>query len=312
MKDASASSNEPTKPSAFQFSLGRLLYVSLVLGVFLAEYRELGVHVGPVWVGTITGFAIFHALWRWSKVEGPLVFLSLLVIGGLLFPVNILLIDLPNWRFRCHFEVQAFPRWRHDVLRQSRAPIMSATTRPSDDTPLLSWRVALVEYFEGTPKFRQNEAWNSDYNLPLAENDTAMQTLRCQLETSKQTRETSYLAVTGPDTCWPKEGLLDVSRIEDGASNTMMLAEVNNSGVVWSQPSDLDTTDPNWTKRISGRHGPSVQYFDGSQRLVGRGHAVAMMADGSTRIISPDIDSHVLNQLANRRDSLPTDDEFPW
>jgi len=120
--------------------------------------------------------------------------------------------------------------------------------------------------------------------------------------------QTSYVAIIGEDTCWPTKKRLSLSDLTDGTSNTMLLTEMHDSGIAWSEPRDLEAAKMDWhlggTLRgsPSSMHGPHVQYLDGSRHLSGPPPVNVAMADGSVRTLAPNTDPEVLRQLANRHD----------
>ena len=104
---------------------------------------------------------------------------------------------------------------------------------------------------------------------------------------------------------------------KDGASYTLLFTETHDSDILWPEPRDLEYDKLDWRihgspgNSFSSSHGPVIRYFDGSRKLKSRQGVNIVMADGSTRHLTPDVDPEVLRQLANRRDGLPLPDDMP-
>jgi hypothetical protein len=129
------------------------------------------------------------------------------------------------------------------------------------------------------------------------------------LDAAAPASDASFVAITGPETCWP-EGGLSLDNIPDGAAHTILVVDSHRTGIAWSEPRDLEASQLNWQinageKSIRAEHGSYTQYLDGSKRPVGPRHTMAVMADGSTEVLSANIDPLVLQQLVNRRDGEP-------
>src|SRR5205085_5070543 len=111
--------------------------------------------------------------------------------------------------------------------------------------------------------------------------------------------------ITGDNTCWPVTGPIRLDQIPDGSSNTILFTETHDSGILWTEPRDLEYDKLDWHihgtpgNSISSSHGPVIRYFDGSRKLKHRTGVNVAMADGSTRRLMPDVDPEVLKQMAN-------------
>jgi hypothetical protein len=169
----------------------------------------------------------------------------------------------------------------HDVHQE----FPPAYIADADGQPMHSWRVLILPYLEQDMLHRQydfNQPWDSPQNLAVAETMPAV--YRSPLETSGPgSNHTSYLFFTGPGTLFDTTNgpprRLSFAQITDGTSNTIALAEVNNSGVIWTQPTDLDTAQLDFIIRdlrdarpgqINSAHlnGTVMGFFDGSVRFI--------------------------------------------
>ncbi len=152
----------------------------------------------------------------------------------------------------------------------------------------LSWRVALLPYLEQQSLFnvfRPAEAWNSPANRPHA-NQAVMTYTDPEAKSDPTTR---YRIFYGGGAAYSLDRPLSISRIPDGASNTISVIE-GGEKVTWSQfdeyPFSMDGPLPKL-----GRPGASV--------------IQAAMFDGSVRPIKTSIDPKVLKSGIHASDGLP-------
>jgi prepilin-type processing-associated H-X9-DG protein len=151
--------------------------------------------------------------------------------------------------------------------------------------PMTSWRVLILPYLEQQHLYSQydfNQPWDSPQNMAVA--NTMPPQYRSPLEPNpaKNTNHTSYMLFAGKDSAFndPKKPP-SFAQLVDGSSNTMALAEVNNSGVIWTQPTDLDTAQLDFMIRDMKNAQPgqlntaqpmgiNVGFFDGSVRTLSK------------------------------------------
>jgi hypothetical protein len=150
-----------------------------------------------------------------------------------------------------------------------------------DGKPMTSWRVLILPFVEQQGLHAQydfSKPWDSPENMAVAQN--MPQVYRSPLETTNpQNRlHTSYLFFGGKGSVFEKSPV-SMNSIADGTSNTIILAEVNNSGVLWTQPTDLDAAQLDFVIRSTkdGRPGQlntdsprglNVGFMDGSVRVL--------------------------------------------
>lgn len=113
-----------------------------------------------------------------------------------------------------------------------------------DGNPTVSWRVLILPFMEEAPLFDQfdvSKPWDSPENLALAEHIPPAYRSPLVNTTPANRLETSYVLITGPGTAFREPGKgAKISEITDGTSNTICMVESANTGVVWTQPTDLD------------------------------------------------------------------------
>lgn len=302
----------------FQFSIGRMLYVSSVLCVFLAEYYELGVNVWPAWFATSIAVAFIHQLWtkNWEAakvivyaVVGMLLLMCMMPLGGSTRGRGWDPFDWPARRAFCQGNLRSLGQCVMIYQERSKAPLSNVLD--SNGAPLLSWRVQFGTIGCGPDVPHLKRSWDDPENLESARQPGMAALWQCPTDRDLSKQHTSYLALLGEDTLWTMSGSRRSGDSPDGDANTILMAEVFDSGVLWSEPRDLDATRPDWTSKVTGRHGTTVEYFDGSRRLTSeRFSANLLMADGAVRSVASDIDPQVLKQFANRSDGKPAESEY--
>jgi prepilin-type processing-associated H-X9-DG protein len=151
--------------------------------------------------------------------------------------------------------------------------------------PMHSWRVLILPYLDELPlynEYRFDEPWNGPHNAKLA--DRFVRVFRCPQEPSdieNPTRTmTSYVAVIGPQTAWPGTQSVKLSDFADGRSNTILVAEVANSGIHWMEPRDLHVLQMNPAINPKAGQGISSAHDGGAH---------ALLADGSVRFLKNDL-----------------------
>ncbi|MBI3863291.1 MAG: DUF1559 domain-containing protein [Planctomycetia bacterium] len=112
--------------------------------------------------------------------------------------------------------------------------------------PLHSWRVLLLPFLghqDIYDAYRFDEPWNGPNNAELQEKVARElgDVLSCSSDWKNMKQAASYLAVVGPHAAWAggqsfRKGI-DFS---DGPANTILVVEVNDSGIAWFEPRDLE------------------------------------------------------------------------
>src|SRR5262249_18283910 len=148
------------------------------------------------------------------------------------------------------------------------------------NTPLLSWRVAILPYLEESDLYRQfhlDEPWDSPHNKKLIAQMPKV------YEPVGQGRKgeglTDYQVFTGPETVFPGNKTMTLLSITDGTSNTLMVAEAKEP-VTWTQPADINMpTMKDRVPPIGGlfRDGTNVVFCDGHVAFLRRDLPAAVL-----------------------------------
>lgn len=148
-----------------------------------------------------------------------------------------------------------------------------------------SWRTLIAPYCEEiviANVYDFNEPWDGPKNRNAAA--TPLSTLRCPQATGKNPAETSYVAVTGPGTAWPGEKSTRIADFTDGLPNTILLVELADTGILWTEPRDLTIDQALGSAGASptvpsSRHAEKSGYFFREMPIAGW----VLMGDGSVR-----------------------------
>lgn len=171
--------------------------------------------------------------------------------------------------------------------------------------PMHSWRVLILPQLGQLPLYdlyRFDEPWDGPNNRRLG--DQILEVYCCPSEDrprdparsqdprwSNESTLTSYLAVIGPETAWPGAMSTSPSDLRDGASATILVVEVANSGIHWMEPRDLHIL----------QMAPSVQAKEGqgiSSRHNGGAHA--LFGDGGVRFVSESLSREQVHGVLTR------------
>lgn len=168
-----------------------------------------------------------------------------------------------------------------------------------DGKPMHSWRVLILPYLKQEALYKEYdfaEPWNGPHNSRLLEECPAV--FHCPeaghqnpLATSYVAPDpsaTNYVAVVGDATLWPESRSVGFRDIKDGTSNTIMLVEVADSDIHWTEPRDLSFDRAVVGINVDKRHEIS-SYHNGS--------AYFAFVDGSVRDLSDKMSPAILKAI---------------
>jgi hypothetical protein len=140
--------------------------------------------------------------------------------------------------------------------------------------PMHSWRVLILPFLEQSSlysSYSMAEPWDGPNNRKLL--DQRPSVYHCPSRDCGPTL-TSYVAIVGPGTGFPGSTSTRISDIHDGTEQTILIAEVANVDILWTEPRDLDVRTMSWIindpskPSISSFHerAPTLLFADGSVR----------------------------------------------
>lgn len=170
-----------------------------------------------------------------------------------------------------------------------------------DGKPWHSWRVLILPQLNERglhQRYRFDEPWNGPNNSQLV--NAMPECFACPSDPDARTKgESSYMVIVGPGTLFPGTTSQSTGKISDDVSLTILVAESPVSGVVWTQPKDLDATRMKFS--VNGAMSGEVA------SLHPRG-ANVVMADGHAKFLSdllPDAYLKGLTTTSGREDIPP-------
>ncbi|MBN2293011.1 MAG: DUF1559 domain-containing protein [Pirellulales bacterium] len=198
----------------------------------------------------------------------------------------------------------------------------SANVADKDGRPMHSWRTLIPQFMEGQALYNAydfSKPWNDPKNSKLT-GKSPYNTLCCPSSKNYRTPISNYVAVTGTGTIWDGDKSISMKDITDGTDNTILLVEVADSDIHWTEARDvtleeaLGKSNGGVTTVPSSNHYIEAGYFTKSYPIPGN----IVMADGSVRCLhkplSPDDLAALLSIDGGEEidiDQLLEDGEYP-
>lgn len=191
-----------------------------------------------------------------------------------------------------------------ELYRTANGRYPPAYVTDASGKPLYSWRVMIAGYLqhgEIAEKFRQDEAWNSPHNRQFI--DQMPDVFRCPDGPAGRANCTDYVAITGPGTVFDGVKQCRLEDIKDGRQQTLLVAEIGDSDIVWTEPRDLPlgtlhmTSDSN-PGGLGSRHRnkPSIENLWRPARLPEG--AIVGFCDGHVQFLPQSVSVDVLRGLS--------------
>jgi hypothetical protein len=155
----------------------------------------------------------------------------------------------------------------HDVY----STFPPAVVTDEQGNPLYSGRVLLLPFLEEEEQslfeeFDKTKAWDSPENLMISE--TVLKVFSDPSGDQALNGKTDFLFVTGTGTIFAGAASFRLADLTDGASNTLMLIEVADSGIKWAEPRDIDISQPMSFPKGNHPGGNLAAFADGSVRFI--------------------------------------------
>jgi type II secretory pathway pseudopilin PulG len=169
--------------------------------------------------------------------------------------------------------------------------------------PRTSWRTLILPYLEQKPlsdRYDFRIAWDDPQNAAVGQTPLAI--FHSPRDPSRLANRTSYVVITctslpgqRPDTAFAGARAPRFADFRDGTTNTIVVVEIKNSDIQWSEPRDVDleslSTDPSAPNSIDLAGGALVLFCDGSTRLLPRGTTLetlkALLTPGGMEMVQP-------------------------
>jgi prepilin-type processing-associated H-X9-DG protein len=158
--------------------------------------------------------------------------------------------------------------------------------------PAVSWRVKMLPYLEEAARFDRydpTQPWDSSTNRMII--DPMPLAYCCPSASRSGPDEANYVGVAGENTMMGTSRGVSAGECRDGMSNTIMLLEVEASGITWTEPRDLDEATFDYS--INSDTGAGV-------KSPHPGGINVVMGDGSVQFLREDIDPDVFRAMVSR------------
>jgi hypothetical protein len=128
----------------------------------------------------------------------------------------------------------------HEIYRS----FPRAYTVDKNGKPSCSWRVLLLAadpaYSHIYNAYNFDDTWDGPSNRRLASQVPSLYSCPNDLAQQGASLFTSYVAVVGPGTAFEGNMSIETAEVQHGRNQTILIAEVANSGINWMEPRDLD------------------------------------------------------------------------
>jgi hypothetical protein len=281
----------PTKPATaeprppFQFRLRTLLLLCVVLASSLAMFGAWGIVVFALAVGMAIFLRHVSSLWP-SAIYAVLV--SLFLIYLICYVLGPVARRAPK-RVRCMYKLHQIVL-ALQAYEQTHGCLPPAYVADTNGKPMHSWRVLILPFLKEEALYNAYnlaEPWDGANNKKLSAKCPFIFQCPCdETADAAGAGRTSYVAVVGANAAWAgdRQTKLGDFGTKASASATVMLVELPNSDIAWTEPRDLTlasieaTGEGARSATLSRNHGGRTGFFliDNSDPCVN-----AAMADAS-------------------------------
>jgi prepilin-type processing-associated H-X9-DG protein len=151
-----------------------------------------------------------------------------------------------------------------------------------DGKPWHSWRLLILPLFQGQLPGQLypidiHEPWDSPGNL-LRARQVSPAVYRCPAsEQQLGSGSTNYVMIVGPEAASHQDECVSRDQIADGVGRTIIVAEIADSRILWTEPRDLKFSEMVSAINENSRYGISSHHVSG---------AIVLFADGHTEMLS--------------------------
>lgn len=269
-----------------QFRLSQLMLVTAAVAVtfgIVLNFEWLGVFLAML--GWFTAFCYWLPV---SKFAGWSLWSCGLLCGiGLVLPAFSTTRCCGSRRAYCSANVKMLTL-AINAYHEQHGCYPPPYTLDTSGNKLHSWRTLILPHIEQDHIYEQiklDEPWDSPHNSQ--HHDDVVPLFYCP--SANDIRTTSYVAVVGPNTAWPEDGV--GLKALAATSQTILLVDCADSGIHWMEPRDLHVTQMN----------PNVPPTAG-QGMGGHhtGLAIVGFADTNVRSVDATTDPKIIAKLLSR------------
>lgn len=278
----------------YQFTIRELMFFTTVIAVFFALATQV-----PAILAIFLLALLFIGTALWLRANK-----KVFLIGGLFFTVFFLAFGMPVIFRNDSYDYSRCAK----NLRQIGLAILNyeaanghlppAYVADENGNPINSWRVLIIPQLEMNVEYEQynlKEPWDGpnnskfyycpwDFQCPIEYTSNRLIDLNQPDPTIPDT--VSYVAVVGPGTAWPGDKKIKMSDFVDGPENTILVVEIANSDIHFTEPRDLDIRQMSMV--IHSKTGIGNNHQGGVR---------AVFADGSVRYLPNDLSPEMLKAL---------------
>jgi len=245
-----------------RFSLKTLILATVLLALALAAFGAFGAVVAFLLIALEA-----HGRSQGRPKRHPIVTAAVIIFFAFIMFVLLMIpraggrmeprgIPCPN-----NLKQLAVSLWNYE---QDHGCLPPAYIADKNGKPMHSWRVLILPYIEcGDLYARYNfdEPWDGPNNRRLSAEMPEVFCCRYSLSSERSPGITNYLGVIGPKTAWRGSESRGLDGLEERLPDTILLVEVENSGIHWMEPKDLPFEDglaginPDSGVGISSMHG---------------------------------------------------------
>ena len=251
----------------------------------------------------IVSMGVIVRMWWTSKSNRGfaestmLVAFFLFILYAVIVPTGVIHPRSAAWRTQCKNNLKQIGLGFHNY-----SDVYSTFPPAQLGRPASSWRIALLPYIEEEEVagiYDLTQTWDSAANEPLQRKQVRSYSCPSRPTSFDSAGRffTSYVVPTGEETIFSSQQGTPFSEIKDGTSNTLLVVEACGTEIIWTKPQDVELSS--YERSVNGpgsRKGQSNSMISSWHK----GGAQVLLADGSARFLSDDIDPKILRSLLTK------------